>query len=278
MPSLEAGERFVESLQLSDQRSRFSFRVGDYFRQIVATGLFFLGGLMVSPICWMLRRVAGRWISYADGQWILHHLFRWYVAWLRFSRCLVLEIEGEETLRKLRGTVIAANHPGLLDAFFLVALQPRTACVMRANLLRNPVLSGCALLAGYVTNDSGSTLVRQGIEKIREGGNLLIFPEGTRTRHHAVNSFKSGFALVAVKAGAPVQTVIIEREGHHLTKGSGLFLPASLPLRFKIRPGRQFVPEPGESARALTARLESWFRSQIINTGDGIQSRPASLP
>jgi len=277
MPSFEAGERYIESLRLPERHAGLVFRPGDYIRQLLAIGSFFIGGLIVSPACWLLWRIAGRWISPSDGQRILHGIFGCYVAWLRFSRCLVLDVDGEATLRDLRGTVIASNHPGLLDAFFLVALQPQTACVMRANLLRNPVLSGCALLAGYVTNDSGAALVRQGVDKIRSGGNLLIFPEGTRTRDHAVNPFKSGFALVAVQAGAPVQTVLIEREGNHLSKGRGLFSPAALPLRFKIRPGQRFVPEPGETAREFTARLEKWFRSQLVNTGDAIRAKPGAV-
>ena len=64
------------------------------------------------------------------------------------------------------------------------------------------------------------------MEKLEGGENLLIFPEGTRTSALAINPFKNGFALIAKKTGASIQTVFIEREGRYLSKG---FLSLLLP-------------------------------------------------
>ena len=198
---------------------------------------------------------------------------------MRLTGTLLLDARGMEALAEMKGTVIVSNHPALLDVLLLSSLLPPTACVMRANLLRNPAMSGCALLAGYVTNDSGPALVRQGIEKIRSGQNLLIFPEGTRTVSSAVNPFKEGFALIALRTGAPVQTILIEHPGRHLTKGVSLFSNAEMPLRFTVRPGERFLPEPDESAREFSLRLERWFHSRLENSDRGIVfSSPLSPP
>ena len=108
---------------------------------------------------------------------------------------------------------------------------------MRASLIESPFLGGAARLAGFVPNDKGPALIRHGIDKIRAGENLLIFPEGTRTVAQAINSFKHGFALIAKKTDAPIQTVFIEREGRYLSKGIGLLSFARPPFRFRLHLG-----------------------------------------
>ena len=156
----------------------WSFRPLAYFGQIAATVLFFLIGIVVSPVCWILHRIAGPRIPARLGQNLLKKLFQFFTWWMQRTGTLRIGVHGLGALGGLRGTLIVSNHPALLDAIFLMAHLPPTACVMRANLLRNPVLCGSALLSDYVTNDSGPALVRQGIKKIRAGGNLLVFPEG----------------------------------------------------------------------------------------------------
>lgn len=277
MSSLRAGHRFVETIQAPMPSKTLYKPTFSYARQLAAIWLFFGAAAVISPIFWLLARLGGRWISPHRGRQMLHGLFRFFVWWLKKSGVLELETSGLDDLGGLRGTIVAANHPGLLDAIFLLASPLEAACVMRAGLLRNPTLCGSALIGGYVTNDSGPALARQGIETIRGGGNLLIFPEGTRTLRDAVEPFKKGFALVAVKTGAPVQTVLIERRGLTLSKGRPLYHPAGLPLRYRIRLGERFEPRPGESARDFASRLETWFRSRLEKRGGDILIREQVL-
>jgi len=193
--------------------------------------------------------------------------------WLRLnSRLGVFEIDFPDAWRldRLSGTIIAPNHPSLLDAVILLSMTPNTVCIMRANLMRSPFLGGAAQLAGFVTNDSGPALIRQGVEKIHAGENLLIFPEGTRTGDGPVNAFKNGFALIAARTGAPIQTVFIEREQRYLGKGIGLFTPAHLPIRYRLHLGDLIHPGQDENAHDLTARLESYFAGRLENTGEQI--------
>ena len=242
---------------------------------MASTGLFFFLGIVSSPACWILWKIAGNRIPATVGQKFNRWLFSIYLRWMRATGTLRLDALGMDALSKISGTIIVSNHPALLDVLLLSSLLPPVACVMRASLLRNPAMSGCALLAGYVTNDSGPALVRQGIEKIRSGQNLLIFPEGTRTISGPVNPFKEGFALIACRTGAPVQTILIEHPGRHLTKGVSLFSSAELPLRFTVRLGDRFFPEPGESAREFSLRLEMWFQSRLENSEKGIVFNPS---
>ena len=242
-----------------------------YLRQISCVFSFFAAGLAVSPFCGLLWRCFGNDIPPTFGQRLIRGLFN---GWLQVSsRIGIFDIRFPEAekLRDLRATVLAPNHPSLIDAVILLSIVPNTVCIMRANLIESPFLGGAARLAGFVPNDKGPALVRHGIEKIRAGENLLIFPEGTRTEAQAINSFKHGFALIAKKTGAPIQTIFIEREGRYLSKGMALLSFGRPPFRFRLHLGELFWAAPDETAQQLSGRLERYFREHLENTGEDIR-------
>jgi 1-acyl-sn-glycerol-3-phosphate acyltransferase len=242
-----------------------------YLKQVSCVFSFFAIGLAVSALCALLSRWFGDQISPALGQRLIRSLFK---GWLQVaSRIGIFDIKfaDADKLRDLRATVLAPNHPSLIDAVILLSIVPNTVCIMRASLIESPFLGGAARLAGFVPNDKGPALIRHGIEKIQAGENLLIFPEGTRTEAQAINSFKHGFALIAKKTGAPIQTVFIEREGRYLSKGIPLLAFARPPFRFQLHLGDLFRAAPDESAQQLSARLEHYFREHLENTGEDIR-------
>ncbi len=235
----------------------------NYALQLVSLGYLFGGGVVVTLIAPVVRcALAGK---PGAGAEMVAGLFRGYVRWLEWAGLFRVRYEGMDSLRDRRGVIVVANHPGLLDAVFLISRVPRAVCIMRAGLMRNWAFAGCARLASYVTNDRGAESIRHCREKLAAGENLLIFPEGTRTRQGArgVNRLKAGFALTAVAAGAPVHTVIIERSGSYLSKEVGLWDAAEVPIRMSIRAGEVFTPGAGETAKELALRLEAYFREQL---------------
>jgi 1-acyl-sn-glycerol-3-phosphate acyltransferase len=247
-----------------------------YAKQIFCVLFFFGIGIVVSPLCALLSQCFGSRIPPAAGQRLIRGLFRF---WLWIScRIGVFDIQFPEAekLRKIRGTVLAPNHPSLIDAVILLSIVPSTVCIMRAKLIESPFLGGAARLAGFVPNDRGPALIRQGIEKLQAGENLLIFPEGTRTATQAINPFKHGFALIAKKTGASIQTVFIEREGLYLSKGISLLSFAKPPFRFRLHLGRLVHATPEESPQQLSARLEFYFHEHLENTGENIRLRRPS--
>ncbi|HEY5812726.1 MAG TPA: lysophospholipid acyltransferase family protein [Terrimicrobiaceae bacterium] len=247
-----------------------------YLKQLFCLASFFGTGLVVSSFSTLAWRCFGERIPPSAGQRLIRTLFKGWLSF--FSKIGIFEIHFPEAekLRDLRGTVLAPNHPSLIDAVILLSVVPRSVCIMRANLSKSPFLGGAARLAGFVPNDRGPALVRQGMEKLLSGENLLIFPEGTRTATQAINPLKNGFALIAKKTGASIQTLFIEREGRYLSKGISLFAFARPPFRFRLQLGQRILPSATESAQELSARLELYFREHLENTGDDIRLRRPS--
>jgi len=170
---------------------------------------------------------------------------------------LRMDASSLDTLAEEPGLIVVANHPSLLDALMLVSRLPRAACVMKASLMRNPLLGPGARLARYIRNDSASGMVRRAVADLRQGGQLLMFPEGTRTTQTPLNPLRPGFALIAKLADAPVQAVFIDTSSPYLGKGWPLWRLPPLPIAFSVRLGGRFAPRADPAA--LVSEVESHF-------------------
>ena len=191
------------------------------------------------------------------GRSMIAHGYRlfWRIAGL--SGMLRLEASALDALRDESGLIIVANHPSMLDAVMLVARLPRSACIMKASLLRNPFLGPGARLARYIRNDSAYDMVQGAVKDLQQGGQLVLFPEGTRTTRTPLNPFHASFAIIAKRAQAPVQAVFIDTVSPYLGKGWDLWRLPPLPIRFSVRLGRRF--EPPSDHRELLAEVEAHF-------------------
>jgi 1-acyl-sn-glycerol-3-phosphate acyltransferase len=159
------------------------------------------------------------------------------------------------------GLIIAANHPSLLDGLLIAARLPRSCCIMKASLMRNPFLGAGARLARYVCNDLPLAMVKSAVADLKSGGQLIIFPEGTRTVAGLLNPFLPGMTLIAKLAGAPIQTVLIETRSPYLAKGWPIWRKPPLPIVFHARLGERFAAEADHDG--LLRRIERYFLRQL---------------
>ena len=247
----------------------------DWFKGVLQTAAFWgaflifaVIGSLVSVACavpaLLFRGSRARFV----GQKLIRALFAIFVGYLRAFGLLELDAGELAGLRNCAGLIVVANHPGLLDAVFLVSQVPQAVCLMKGSLARNIVLSGTARLAGYIHNTSGLGLVKQCEERLKEGANLLVFPEGTRTVGANLLPFKMGFALVAVLTRSPVQTIIVTAEGNCLGKSWPFFKKPVFPVHFSLRLGRRFAPEPGQEAKNFGRAVENYFRETLARSGE----------
>ncbi len=197
------------------------------------------------------------------GRWGILINFRTYVWSLRLMRGYRLDLKGLIEIPD-GPMVLAPNHPSLIDALFVIAHNPRVACVMKANLMNNIFLGAGARLANYIRNDSPRHMILAAIEELKRGGIVLLFPEGTRTTRPVVNELRSGVGIIAKHAKVPVQTLIIEQDSGFLGKGWALYKPPRLPIRYRIRLGRRF--DYPTDVRAFTLELEHYFRSELADS------------
>jgi 1-acyl-sn-glycerol-3-phosphate acyltransferase len=183
-----------------------------------------------------------------------YHAF-WTLAGL--TGMLKLDSQVLERFRDEPGLIIVANHPSMLDALVLVARLPRSACIMKAALMKNIFLGAGARLARYIRNDSPRSMIRLAVQDLQSGGQLVIFPEGTRSTRRPINPFGTAVTLIAKLADAPIQAVFIDTDSPYLGKGWPLWRLPPLPIVFTVRVGERFAPSP--DSHALLRQLEQYF-------------------
>ena len=252
----------------------------DRLWRVFGTGLSFtvfgVGGLVLRLLVFPLLQIGVRDPARRRAlvRLAVQRSFAAFIEMMRFLGVLRYEIHGRERLQR-EGLLVLANHPTLLDVVFLVSLIPNADCIVKSALLRNPFMRGPVLAAGYVFNDSGSGLVEDCVAAVRRGGNLVIFPEGTRTRRGEPLRLQRGAAHVALRGGFDVTPVRIRCVPMSLGKGEkwysvpprrmhfSLHVGADIPIAgFRTR--RDMPDEEGDTvaARRLTEHLADYFSGE----------------
>jgi 1-acyl-sn-glycerol-3-phosphate acyltransferase len=217
-----------------------------------------LGGALLPPEAGsrLGRRAIGK---------VFHLLF----STLRLSGRFTFDFSALDSLRDEKSLIIAANHPALWDAVMIVSRLPDVACVMKGDIAGNILLGPGARLARYICNESPLRMIRQSIAELERGGKLLLFPEGTRTSGSGVDTFTGSIGVIASRAGATIQTVLIETDTPFLRKGWPLLRRPRLPMTCRLRLGKRFHVAPGADGTMLCATLETYFRQQTEPASNG---------
>lgn len=154
--------------------------------------------------------------------------------------------------------LIAAKHQSFLDILALAQACPRRAFVMKREVLNVPIMGWFARKVGCIPIDRtrGKDALRQitaEVEAARrspEGlGQLIVYPEGTRTLPGHSLPYKPGVAIIQRATGLPIVPVAAD---------CGLFWPKR---GFPIRPGVAVVQflepvPPGQRIEPLLADLD----------------------
>jgi 1-acyl-sn-glycerol-3-phosphate acyltransferase len=213
-------------------------------------------------VAWLLHPIVPKRRGTAVGRAAIAKGYRY--VWMTAEACGMMRIDAS-ALDPLHfepgGLIIAANHPTMLDALLLVARLPRGVCIMKADLMRNVFLGAGARLARYICDDSPRRMVRGAVACLRESGQLVMFPEGTRTVERPINRFRPGITLIALRAQVPIQVVIIETDTPYLRKGWSIWRVPAFPISIRVRLGERFAPEGDHPA--LLEKLERYFVREL---------------
>ena len=158
--------------------------------------------------------------------------------------------------------VFAANHSSHLDTpIILRALPPEwrrnTAVVAAADYFyRNRLTAYAVSLAfGTVPIDRTARSSRSATERLHEmldqPLNILLYPEGTRSRDGSMGILRSGAGRLATEHRVPI--VPISLVGTHEAMPPGILWPRRHPVTLRF--GAPLLPHPGEDHRKMTIRL-----------------------
>lgn len=176
---------------------------------------------------------------------------------------LTWTVEGAEVFTGLgeQPALIVANHASHLDATVLLcalpaAVRERTVVTAAADYFFESTWRGLstALAFGTVPIDrSGGAPSTTPVDLLRDGWNLVIFPEGTRSPDGARARFKLGAAYLAINTGVPVVPVGLRGTFAAMPRGRSWPVPGRPEV--SVRFGRPLRPGEGDDVRGFTARL-----------------------
>lgn len=159
------------------------------------------------------------------------------VLWYRFVQCLVavilsafygLRATGRKNIPRTGPALLISNHLSYLDVFLLGILLPRPLNYVARSTLFVPVLGPLIRSVGGfpIQRDGlGASGMKETLRRLRNGGIVILFPEGTRSVDGELGEIKAGIALLASRAKVAV-------------------IPAAVAGTFESWPRRRPLPAP----------------------------------
>ncbi len=118
------------------------------------------------------------------------------------------KIEGWENVPEKEGVIIASNHRSYADPVILTMPMKRPVTYMaKEELFHNKIFGAFIRFLGAFPVKRGAgdmQVIDDCVDILESGRNVVIFPEGTRSKENKVGRGKTGVALIAAKSGADV--------------------------------------------------------------------------
>ena len=224
---------------------------------LVLFALFGVGGVLISPLALVLRSPR-RCQPLVRALWIpLTGLFRLFG---------IIGIDSRNLSTGFRGCIIAANHPSLIDVVLITALIPRTLYVAKASLLRNPFMAAIVHRTSLPVDEHLPDAV---VPYLKDGWNVLVFPEGTRSPvEGGMHPLHRGVAQLVLRTGAPLVCLGISLTRRILSKAQSPWDMGDSRVVYGFSSDEPSVHRPDDS-RAL--------RPQAVALTDEIRNRITAL-
>ena len=209
--------------------------------------------------------------------------------WFVVGKCVLLFVKiffgltvaGKENLPRKGPLILSPNHQSFLDG-------PIVAAVIPWRLFKNMFYVGTSEIFGrgilnvlgrtfrLVPVDPDSNLVnamRAGAYGLKQGNNLVLYPEGERSIDGTPKKFKKGAAILSAHMKVPIYPVALEGFYDAWPRHRNFPRPAKLHVQFgePIRPP-DCLNNPEETYKQITETL----RSRVTDMWIGLHENPGS--
>lgn len=146
----------------------------------------------------------------------IHNILKPLVAWILLGLGIRVHVEGKENVPEWGTPVVfCPNHSSIADIPILFGCGMWCGLVAKQELFKVPLLHGLLLLLKCLPLDrssprAGLKTILKGIEQLKTGYAMGIFPEGTRSKTGEIQEMKAGAFKMATKVGAPVVPVAMK--------------------------------------------------------------------
>jgi 1-acyl-sn-glycerol-3-phosphate acyltransferase len=150
-----------------------------------------------------------------------------------------VEVTGLEYVPVGRNCIYMSNHVSNLDPPVLMPYLPgRSAVLLKRSLMNIPILGTAMRMAKFIpverqrSVEGAKASIAAAADALRSGLNILVFPEGTRSRDGRLSTLKKGPFFLAEETKAPIVPIAISGTQHMMRKGSLAVMPGVAKIEF----------------------------------------------
>lgn len=205
-------------------------------------------------------------------RWRFHSLLLWnrfVIVWLRITCNIKLDLQDHNGGPLPAPHVILSKHQTIWETVFLQYYFQPLSTILKRSLLYVPFFGwGLAVLKPIAIDRSSPVkalrqVKAEGAQRLKEGLNLLLFPEGTRTRPGEVGQYARSGVDVATIANVAVIPV---------AHNAGECWPAKTFVKYPgtitVVIGKPIDPA-GRSSREVTEQVKQWIEGEIAKMPAG---------
>ena len=147
-----------------------------------------------------------------------------------------IKIVGEENIPENDAVVFVSNHQGNFDIPILLGyINKPKAFIAKIEMAKFPIVSTWMKYMNCVFMDRKDIRhslrsINQGVEYIKKGYSMVVFPEGTRSIDGKLGDFKPGSLKLASKSGVPIVPVTVKGSNNIMSKNGFIIKPAIVNL------------------------------------------------
>jgi 1-acyl-sn-glycerol-3-phosphate acyltransferase len=136
----------------------------------------------------------------------------------------------DKDVAAIQSAVIVCNHLSYLDPLLMIATFPKQKTIVKSRFFSMPVFGRIITKSGYLPDKGGGRYSRMMIEQmetmseyLHAGGNLFVFPEGTRSRDGKFGTLNKGAFKIARICKAPIYVLQLHNTNKLFTPGKFFF-------------------------------------------------------
>ena len=178
-----------------------------YLVCLVAATVLFVASFIALVVCYPFDKK--RVVVHTLSKWITDVVFGLPIFMKR-------EVIGLENIDPKKAYVMVLNHNSMVDIMSIYNLPLVFKCVSKKEVYRIPIVGQLLFAHGDIVINRASTkeamqLVHtRGLEWLKKGACVSIFPEGTRSKDGEIHNFKSGAFILAKEAGVPILPIVLD--------------------------------------------------------------------
>jgi len=211
-----------------------------------------------------------------DGPEKGRRIIRWWSRQFIRGTGMTYEVFGLENIDPEQNYLIMSSHRSHIDGPLLNVTTPFTfSFVIKQAIADVPVWGKAVTSAGYVPviredPQESKTKLRGAAHQLKTGGNMLVFPEGSRAPTDEFLPFKKGGIILAIQSQVPILPVAISGTGHILPRKKHVVSPGHAIIRYgkPISTTGLTYDDRNDLLKQVGTSVKSMYIPGVVHPGD----------